>query len=666
MQLPEGPEELVNAISWAPWMAWTAAASAVGLVVLVALYRWTRRARPVLTSPGGEAAAAVTAAGPLAALGACGMLLSVYGLFGFATDNMELNWYWAVPVIAIFDLAELCSFVSLYRSAAVEKGWTRPMRQTRRMAWALVAASSAMNAAHAPGNALATVAFAAVPPISAKLIEFELDKRMAANSDDSHDDAIPGLVRLVQIAYARGWARVFAHLGWDATARDGLVHHEARIQTAAKRLHQLRAALERKDNAPEGRRAGRATKRVEQLQGEVQRAIDVAGIAGDTPAQLALARAFATKGRVVDLAKMDPRDPMAMLRLLEELAIVPSAEAIAAGAAAAEAKKEQQAAEEARDRACKELEALQVKASEVRASATEQHAEAEALMKTAQEAVAQAEKEGEAAGRRAAEAVRAAAEADDRRQQLANEIEQLEKAASGLRETAGAEEEMHQALTQQLTELNGAIQQAERQVDEQRAEAAAQRAEAERAAAQKLKAREVIHQTEQHTTRLQQEVTALQVETEQLADERARQATAVERLTAEAREAHAAAQQAQETADRALAQAQEAENTRRAATVALQSARDQLMDALTDPEPYTPPRWTSEHKMHGWELYLHKVSVEGVEPTDAELAGEHRDPSTGRRWLVEFRTELARRTAAALPAQEDAHGRTTDRTPALA
>ncbi|WP_200263135.1 hypothetical protein [Streptomyces sp. HSG2] len=134
--------------------------------------------------------------------------------------------------------------------------------------------------------------------------------------------------------------------------------------------------------------------------------------------------------------------------------------------------------------------------------------------------------------------------------------------------------------------------------------------------------------------------------------------------TGPTRAARDAARQAQDEAARISAAAREAEEIRRAATVALQQARDELMDALTDPAPYEPPRWTSPAKMRGWELYMHKVATDGVEPTDAELAGEERDPSTARKWLPEFRAELARRTAAALPAQATAHDRTADRAPA--
>ncbi|WP_328484836.1 hypothetical protein OHS71_41150 (plasmid) [Streptomyces sp. NBC_00377] len=667
MTLPE--LTIPDAVHQVPdWAVWAAATVATALVLYVGL----RRARPaVLASPqavgaGGASGVrqTVAAAGPLAALGACGMVLSLNGLYGFATETMDLAPYWAVPIMAIFDLAEIVCFVSLYRSAAVESSWTRPMRQTRRMAWALVAASSTMNAVHAPGNTWAMVVFAAVPVISAKLIEFELHKRMSANEVDADpEDASPGLVRLIQIAYTRVWAVAFARLGWDAKAKDGLIHHEARIRRAANSLHELRRALDARDHTAAGRRKAAASRRVDDLQDKAERAIDASGIAGDTPAQLTLARVFATRGRVIDLARMDVRDPMAIVRLLEELAIVPSVEAIAAGAAAAEAQKQQKEAEEARDQARTELAAAQRKAAEVEASAAEQRAAAEALMTEAQEAATRAGKEAEDAAERAAAATRLADEADERHQQLAANVERLDKEASGLRTVATTDEEAHRRLSRQLDDLRNAISQAETEAGERRREAEGARTEAQQAMNRQRAAREEVQRATEQVEALQAKAKTIQGQTHQLADEHDRQAAAVARMTSEAQEAEATARRAKEQAMRMLAEAQEAEDIRRAATVALQTARDHLLDALTDPKPYESPRWTSAAKMRGWDLYLHKVSNEGAEPTDAELAGDERDPSTARKWLGDFRAELARRTAAALPAQGTAHERTADRTP---
>ncbi|MFF4709599.1 hypothetical protein [Streptomyces sp. NPDC001297] len=666
MRLPELtiPAELNHLPDWSLW----AAAVVTTALSLTVMYARLRRARALVlpTQPvaSTEARQTVATAGPLAALGACGMALSLYGLYGFATETMELAPYWAVPIMAIFDLAEITCFVSLYRSAAVESSWTRPMRQTRRMAWALVAASSSMNAVHAPGNVWATVVFAAVPVISAKLIEFELHKRMSANEvGTDHEGASPGVVRLIQIAYTRAWARVFAALGWDAEARDGLIHHEARIRKAAKSLHELKSALDAKAYASGGRQKKAATRRVETLQGKAERAIDAAGIAGDTPAQLTLARAVATRGRVIDLAQMDVKDPMAIVRLLEELAIVPSAEAIAAGAAAAEAQKQQQAAEQARDQARDELAAIQETAAEVQRQADQRSAEAEALMEQAKKAVTGSAAEAEAAQRRAAEATRLADEADERRQQLADQVEGLKREASSLHTAASSDEETRRRLSEQLAELRTAIQHARTEAEDRRREAEGARMQAQQAAARQRASQEEASRAQAEVTRCNEEAEEARRRTQELVDRHKDYTVAVERLSTQTRDAEEAARQAQARAAESLAAAEKADGIRRAATVALQHAREHLLDSLTDPTPYEPPRWTSTAKMRGWEMYLHKVSTEGIEPTDAELAGEERDPSTARKWLSDFRVELARRTAAALPAQGTAHERTPDRTP---
>ncbi len=88
------------------------------------------------------------------------------------------------------------------------------------------------------------------------------------------------------------------------------------------------------DNAKRSLR-DRAEKRVNRATARAQRAIDSAGIADDNIASLSLARNLVARGRVSDLALMDVTDPTAVLALLDELAITPSAEAAHAGARAA-------------------------------------------------------------------------------------------------------------------------------------------------------------------------------------------------------------------------------------------------------------------------------------------------------------------------------------------
>lgn len=654
--------------TWTPWAA-AALGTAVALAVLYRNARRMRRLDAAQTSGrAGEVRKTVAAAGPLAVLGACGMVLSLYGLYGFATQNMQLSPLFALPIMAIFDLAEVTCFVSLYRSATIEQAWTRPMRRTRRMAWGLVAASAAMNAAHAPGNAMAMIVFAAVPAISAKLIEFELDKQMAANGEAETDDGGPGLVRLVQLVYTHAWAIVFARLGFDATSKDGLIHQDARLRRAARQIHELRRALTEQDEVSgtgRPRKVTRARERVESRQAKAELAIDVAGIAGDTPAQLTLARNLVTRGRVVDLARMDVRDPMGIVTTLEELAIVPSAEAIQAGARAAQAEKQREEAERATRAAQQAQEAAEAEAVKVQAEAAAVLASAHAARKQAEADASALEDKASTAAKEMAEAQAARDSAEADRQQLTAEVARLSNQASELRTSASTTASERQALAEQLAELQDAAQKAARQVEECQRQAEEARNQAQQALASRRTAAEKAKETTAQVLRLQEQAKELEEQARRHAEQRRAHTAVIERLTNEQAQAEAATREARNKADRASREAQEAEAARHLADVAMRHARTEMLDALTSPDAYEPPRWTSTAKMRGWTLYLHTVRTQGTEPTDSELAGTDRDTSTARKWLIDFRAELAKITAAALPAQQTAHDRAADEAPAL-
>ncbi|WP_326655681.1 hypothetical protein [Streptomyces sp. NBC_01750] len=667
------PESIADTPQWTV----TAAGAIVGLALLVLYARIIGRraklqaAAPQATGRGAVARQTVVKAGPLAVLGACGMVVSLYGLFGFATETMELPAVpFAISIMAIFDVAEVTCFVSLYRSAAVESAWTRPMRRTRRMAWMLVAASSAMNGAHAPGNSIAMVAFAAVPIVSAKLIEFELEKLLDSNAAEADEDARPGFVRLVQLGYVHAWAGIFAKLGIDAASRDGLIHQDARIRRAARKIHELGRALDaldgvEQDSQARSRQRGRAKKRVETVQGKAEIAIDVAGVAGDAPAQLMLARHLVTRGRVTDLARMDVRDPMGIVTTLEELAIVPSAEAIKAGARAALAEQQREEAEKARDAAQAAQAAAEAAAGQVREQAA-------AELTAAQKTRAEAEAAATAMHQKAQTAAQAAAEAESKRtaaqkahDQLAATVEQLTSRAQDLKHSATVTDSERQAIADQLAALRRQAEEASELVTQRKREAEDAKGEAQQALAARRAAAADVDGAKRLVGELEEQAERLRADAQQYARQQQDRAAELERLAAEKEGAEAAARAAAERAVRAQAGARTAEEEQNAARVALRHARTEIMDALTSPEAYEPPRWNSEPKRRGWELYMHKVRTDGTEPTDAELAGEDRDPSTARKWLAEFRAELARMTAAALPAQQGAHDRTADEAPAL-
>ncbi|MGW2793628.1 hypothetical protein ACWC9H_27365 [Streptomyces sp. NPDC001251] len=672
------PESLTHAPQWAP----TAGAAALAIVLLLAFYARQRGNRLALGAPrrshDDRGAKGLAAAGPLALLGACGMLLSIYGLFGFATRNMDLAWPWAIPIVAIFDLAEVTCFVSLYRSASVETRWTHPMRRTRRMAWMLVAASSAMNAAHAPGNWVATCAFAAVPPISVKLIEFELDKLLAANTDDDQDDERPGFARLVQLGYAHAWAALFARMGLDAASRNAGIAQDARIRRAAQKIQALGHALDeaeqlaangdgtsRSEKKAARKAEERAKQRVDQAQHRAQLAIDLAKVAGDTPAQLLLARHLATRGRVADLARMDVRKPLEIVTTLEELAIVPSAAAIREGARAAQAQQERKDAEAARDAARAEQEAAEQAARTVRQKADE-------ALAAAHQVLSEAEKKAEMIASAAVEAERTAAEAKGRQtdaenavNRLAGQIRELTTRAQELKTTAEATDGDRRAAADRLASLVRQAENAEKLVTQRRQEAEGAQRAALRAQADKNAALEAAQTASTTARSLEERAEQLRIEVEQYAGERQQRADELDKLDNARLAAQQQAQAYAVEAEAAREAARQAREEQNAAEVALRHSRDEIMDALTSPTAYEPPRWTSEPKRRGWDLYLHRVRNDGTEPTDEELAAGERDPSTARKWLADYRAELARMTAAALPAQQGAHSRTADEAPAL-
>ncbi|MEU8779881.1 hypothetical protein [Streptomyces sp. NPDC048606] len=340
---------------------------------------------------------AVRLAGPYARIGAAGMALSLHGLYGYATsmDGLHLSPLWALPAIAIFDGAELAAFVALYRAALTATEWTREMRRARRLAWCLAGGSSVMNALHAPGDSLpAMIFFGAVPLVSLKLIEFELDAVLLRNDDESEDAATPGLLRLLTLARERAWAHAFARLGFDPTGRGGAaMHAEARLQTAAARLVDLgRTQVAEADaKGRQGRGAARglarATAAREEAQERAERAILMAGLAGDEGARVGLARYMVTGGLVGDLAGVDRRSPAAVMGLLEQVAVLPSAEALVSETRAAKAEARAAKAAADADAAQARAEAAQVAVEAARARV----AEAEAARRVHADALADVE-----------------------------------------------------------------------------------------------------------------------------------------------------------------------------------------------------------------------------------------------------------------------------------
>jgi len=666
--------QLAQAPAWA--LALSTAAVIVTLAVLAylatqkagtALWRARARTRAARKRQERETGRAVRSpladAGPLALLGACGMAVSLYGLWGFARDTADLPLLLRVAFCAIFDVAELTCFVGLYRAALDSKVWTRTMSRTRRMAWTLVGASAAMNAAHAPGGWISRVVLAAVPIVSARLVEHGLDQKLEANAGDEEAEARPGPLRLVQLAWLHGWARIFAGLGLDAGSVDGRVPQEARIRRAAALVYELGQALDTRDRLngdPQAKRNDRrkAGEQAETLRARAQQAIDSAGVATDTAAALQMARYLVARGRVADLARMDVADPMRVLTLLEELAIVPSVEAIEAGARAALAEEKAAAAElraEAAELARKEAEeaaeaagqrmVAEAEAAELRARAAERaRQKAEEARDCAVAEAAAAELRAKAAEDAEQAAERAGQAAEDAR--LA-----AERAALTLRDDVTATEEARQTAERQLREAEAARQAA--------TEEASRRAEeADAAARAQHEAEQARQQAEQAAQQIADQARELQQEADRIEAKRRRQLAELDQLAAARQQAEAEAREAAARAAEEGRAARQAAEDRRAAQVALRDAQAQIR-ALLDgsAEPQGGEEWKSPDKARGWTFFRDRVRNTGEEPTAAEVhtaIGEAVHIGTVRSWMGDFRQRLAEEVVLPLHADRQA------------
>jgi hypothetical protein len=166
--------------------------------------------------------------------------ISSRGLTGFARSSMGLTGPW--PYLLFFSLdgaAGVCA-VLLTRRAARGGGSLAP----RAAVWGLVAASAAFNYAHAPGRPDAPEAYALMPVIAAVLFEFCLQETR------SRTTVRPGR-RLGPLRWLHPAEAVRVRL--RMAADEGLSADEAtrrvRVESAARNLYRLRAALASRDEA---------------------------------------------------------------------------------------------------------------------------------------------------------------------------------------------------------------------------------------------------------------------------------------------------------------------------------------------------------------------------------------------------------------------------------
>jgi Protein of unknown function (DUF2637) len=167
--------------------------------------------------------------------------ISAQGLTGFARSNMELRGPW--PYLLFFALdgaAGVCAVLLARRAARAESGLA-----PRLAVWGLVAASSTFNWTHAPRRPAAPEAFGLMPVVAAILFEFCL-RELRLRTLENRADRKLSTLRWIHPAER---LRVQLHMATDEHMSAEAATRHVRVHRAARRLYQLRAALNAHDHS---------------------------------------------------------------------------------------------------------------------------------------------------------------------------------------------------------------------------------------------------------------------------------------------------------------------------------------------------------------------------------------------------------------------------------
>ncbi|MFB7763566.1 hypothetical protein [Streptomyces xiamenensis] len=619
--------------------------------------------------------------GPQAVVALGGVAVSVYGLWHFATDLAGLPDLMAIGFIGVFDAAELTLLYMMYREADPKLGWTPELRLMHRTTWMLVCFSAAMNAVHAP-TGWAMPVLGAIPPLAAWLIELKLRAKLH-QPDADDENAKPGPIRLVILAWQHGWSALFALLGLDAAERGTDIARAAMAQRAALHVYRLRLAIEhlrqiKETNVPLRRwTRSRAESKVASRRRTAQRAIDRADVATDAGQSLAMARRLAALTGVDDLATLTYSDSQSVMDMLETLAVVPSAQRISATTRAMEAEAARQSSEEARERA----EAARQEAEDARQRAVEETEGAQEQLEALQVTLAETENEVlQATGR--AEAARDAAkraeaarqEAEDARQRAVDESRAAANRARQLGDDADLSKERLERTEEQLRRVEEQIEAARDGQHGTQDQLAALRRDLNGLQEDKTRAENAYREAADRVRQANETADQKRGELLQLDEALREQATAVKRaedarLNAEAsarraaEQAEAARVEAEASAQRAAEQIDAHRARAREMSALLERMRGDLADQVTDgPTPGVDGRlYESSAKQLGWERYRAEVSAGRAEPSASDLAERFGvSPGNARNWLRDFRGARGRELAALAP-----EGEQVDNTPVL-
>ncbi|MFF0430320.1 hypothetical protein ACFYUJ_38910 [Streptomyces sp. NPDC004520] len=243
-------------ISGAPeWALLVTGGVLLALAVLVGLVVWTRKSnqRAEQNRLYQEAVTAAVKEGnplppeplhmdPKPLLG--GIAVSLYGLWGFATETAELPLFFALAFMSMFDILQLRLFSQMYKMADPERGWTRQLRTVQGTTWAFVLLSAVANFQHAP-NIWSAPWLAAMPIGAAWVMQVPLKNALAGvqAEEKQPEGAKPGPGRLIALLWRRIWAWCFRVFGMDVSDRADTMVRRARARDAADASYALRTVL---------------------------------------------------------------------------------------------------------------------------------------------------------------------------------------------------------------------------------------------------------------------------------------------------------------------------------------------------------------------------------------------------------------------------------------
>ncbi|MEU5008470.1 hypothetical protein [Streptomyces albidoflavus] len=584
-----------------------------------------------------------------------GMVVSIYGMWGFARETAQLPPIIAVGFIAIFDAMELVLFSQLYQRANAKLGWTTQLRLIHNTAWALVAVSATANFIHAP-NPVSAPFIAAVPIGASWIIELEFRARMRG-SEKVEDGSKAGPVRLLALLWTKGWAAAFSGLGVDPNSTSGQVARATLAKKAATRLFRLRVALLQHGKLVQNREAKRrdlakAVNELDALRRKATSAMDRSDFALDSGQALAVLRGLAGWTRVDDVATVDTSDTPAVMKLMEEVAILPSAKRIEAAERAAELEAEADRAEEARV----EAEAARERAEAEKRAAVEEKAAALAARKEAEEALARAAEETEAAKAEADRAEDARKRAEAARERAESEMTEEAQNVARLAERAEEEQTKLSRAADELARVQDRIADETGRRDRAAAEVTSLRDELQRLVNERSSAEDTTRTKTAEALRVAGEVERLQSALAEAKQAVREHTTAANRAADLRHEAEENRRLAAEAAARTRAEAAEAQ-------ALLESLRPQLADRLGGQAEAAAlaaaPAFRSEAKQSGWQEYIAAVREGRELPTAQELATVYGvAEGNARNWLIDFgkiRAAMIANGGARQPEGETAH-----------